>query len=643
MANFQAGTWSALPGNCTRNYVLSFSRCAQYGLLAIGYCFSWLAQAEQTCLQWGWSSTQSCLNWATQTTQACLNWCTTTSNSCCTWWPCSWGCAIVTAIVSVFCTVFGVIVTTTCVLWGVVVTAVCIVFGFIVSVVCAVFTIISWIVCLIWSVVLIIGCFSHANGGTAFLLTDGSVLMQECQNFFGAAWATRRWWKLIPDSLGNYENGRWHRVADSTLGRRYFASAILADGRVVVCGGEYSDNSGVPQQDDINSCEIYDPVIDSWTMIDSPPDATNPVRAVIWGQIGDSPCTLTPDGSLLMGSALTPAVAKLDPATLTWRSLTARTKRSAEQSWVLMPDNQVVSPSCDDPLVTWQYDIPTDTWTRGNDLTITIGLAAAGDAPEVGPAVLLYDGTAIFIGGNQHTAIYNPNGRTQWANGPDLPMTDGHTLGVMDGPAALLSNGNLLFGAGPVDTADYNPPTLFFEFDGTTFNRTADPPNNDTPTYMTRLLLLPTGDVMFAREDSSGFYLYHSDAAVPQDTFRPIVRDCPQTLVAGQTIQISGFQFNGLSQATAYGDDSQTATNYPLVRIVQNDSNLVTYCRTFNHSTVDDNGNVLPSMGVATGLTRLITTNVEIPSDIATGASSLFVVANGIASAPFDVSVSPIT
>jgi hypothetical protein len=46
-------------------------------------------------------------------------------------------------------------------------------------------------------------------------------------------------------------------------------------------------------------------------------------------------------------------------------------------------------------------------------------------------------------------------------------------------------------------------------------------------------------------------------------------------------------------------------------------------------------------MGVATGA-ALVTTNVEIPADIELGDSSLFVVANGIPSQPFDVSIWPI-
>ena len=120
-----------------------------------------------------------------------------------------------------------------------------------------------------------------------------------------------------------------------------------------------------------------------------------------------------------------------------------------------------------------------------------------------------------------------------------------------------------------------------------------------------------------------------------------MIQNCPSTFQPGTTIQVSGTQFNGLSQAVAYGDDSQTATNYPLVRIVNKQTGHVRYCRTFNHTTVDGNGNTIASMGVATG-NAVITTNVEIPSDIDNGDSQLFVVVNAIPSAPFDVAIWPI-
>jgi len=220
-----------------------------------------------------------------------------------------------------------------------------------------------------------------------------------------------------------------------------------------------------------------------------------------------------------------------------------------------MPDNTVVAPSCKSPGNTVIYNIATDTWTLGNNLPTSI----ISPGSEIGPGLLRYDGTAFFIGGNQNTATYSASATPQWANGVALPAQNGQNIGIVDGPGVLLVNGNILFGAAPIDSkGSFLSPSFYFEFDGTTHNRTADPANNDCPTYVTRLLLLPNGDTLFCREDDSAFYLYTPDSAVPDDSTRPVIQNVPNPVNPGSTIQISGLQFNGLSQAVAYGDDSQT-------------------------------------------------------------------------------------
>ena len=65
---------------------------------------------------------------------------------------------------------------------------------------------------------------------------------------------------------------------------------IAADGKVLVCGGEYTDASGTNTQDWDNSCEIYDPVTDSWSTVPTPKDSAGND----WTQIGDPACTLLP-------------------------------------------------------------------------------------------------------------------------------------------------------------------------------------------------------------------------------------------------------------------------------------------------------------------------------------------------------------
>ena len=496
-------------------------------------------------------------------------------------------------------------------------------FMLVVTVVCGLMVVILAVLCLLWSVISVIIGACSANGGTALLLTDGTVMMQECHHGFG----TRRWWKLTPDRTGSYINGSWSRLADANVARRYFASAVLADGRVVTCGGEYSDASGTDQGDETNTCEIYDPKADTWTTFAGP--STPGPNGTAWAKIGDSPCALLPDGTFLLGQFDGVNVARLDPMTLTWTAMNTRPDISGEESWVLMPDNSIASVSCNGPPGTWVYDIAIDSWSATNALPTSIVLAPPGDVAEIGPGLLRYDGTAFFIGGNQHTAIYSAAAAPQWSNGGDVPPAGKQNLGVMDGPGAILPNGNILFGAAPLDAGNnFNSPCNYFEFDGTTFNPTNDPPNNGCPTFVTRLLLLPNGDVMFAREDDSSFFAYNAPTAAPQASFRPVIQVCPAQFRRATTIQLSGTQFNGLSQATAYGDDSSAATNYPLVRITNTASGQVRYCRTAGHS----------SMGVATGAT-VVSTHAEIPADIDLGSASLEVVANGIPSLPFTVTI----
>jgi hypothetical protein len=96
----------------------------------------------------------------------------------------------------------------------------------------------------------------------------------------------------------------------------------------------------------------------------------------------------------------------------------------------------------------------------------------------------------------------------------------------------------------------------------------------------------------------------------------------------GSTYKISGQQFNGLSQAAAFGDEFETATNYPMVRITNKSSHHVFYAKTHDHST----------MAVATG-NAIVSTNFDVPAKMETGASSLVVVANGIPSKAVSITV----
>src|SRR5205823_3089474 len=108
----------------------------------------------------------------------------------------------------------------------------------------------------------------------------------------------------------------------------------------------------------------------------------------------------------------------------------------------------------------------------------------------------------------------------------------------------------------------------------------------------------------------------------------PTISASPGTVTRGSTYSISGTQFNGLSQAAAFGDEFETSTNYPMVRITNQSTRHVFYARTHDHS----------SMGVATG-SAIVSTSFDVPVGADTGISSLEVIANGIPSAAVTVTV----
>jgi hypothetical protein len=484
------------------------------------------------------------------------------------------------------------------------------------------FWVAKW-VCKAWTTIFFVFC-SDGDGGPLFLLTDGKVLMNECSNGYG----TRRWWKLTPDATGSYVNGTWTRIKDSNNGRKYFASCVLADGRLLVCGGEYSDVNGSNANDDTAASEIYDPLADSWTPVSPPAGVT---------QIGDSPCCVLPDGRVLLGSFNGNSSFLRDPSTGNWTSAGANGAKGdsgSEETWVLMADGTVVVPQCRNSPNAEMYIVSEDKWQA--DETLGASLVEASSI-EIGPGLLMTDGRAFFVGATGNTALYQSGASDAalgtWSVGPQIPRGATSNQGSKDGPAALLPGGSVLFAVAPVDgiKGNYNPPSSLYEFDGTNITRTTDPPNANCPTYVGRMLLIPTGQVIWVREDDNSFYIY-TETGQPQSSFRPVITVLPTTILAGTIISVSGTQFNGLSQAVSYGDDYAAATNYPLVRITNKQSGTVRYCPTADHTT--ESGT--PAMGVATGA-AVITTQVSIPPDIELGESEFVVVANGIASAPSSV------
>ncbi len=446
------------------------------------------------------------------------------------------------------------------------------------------------------------------GAGIGFVLTDGRVLFQGN--------GLSDWYTLTPDIDGSYLNGTWKKVGSLPSGYEpdAFASAVLADGRVVIAGGEYNFNVFTLT----NLCAIYDPATDTWANL-APPS--------FLPFIGDSPSVVLPNGNFLLGDKLTKKMAELDPVTLKWTQVSSTGKSDffAEEGWTLMPDTSILTADVKNAPHSEKYISNLGHWVTAGSTIVDLhspspfgclnygpgGKLCYYPPGEIGPAVLRPDGTVFATGSTPadsstaHTAIYTPAATEgapgTWVPGPDFPVGDE----AGDSFAALLTNGNVLV---------EGISGRLYEFNGSVLTK--------EPFGFGSLFVLPTGEVIVG-----GSQLYTSTGTYEQ-AWAPTIKTVPSSVKLGSTYKITGTQFNGLSQAAAFGDEYQTATNYPMVRITNITTGHVFYAKTHGHST----------MAVATG-SKIVSTSFDVPSGAETGASTLEVVANGIPSGPVNITV----
>lgn len=449
------------------------------------------------------------------------------------------------------------------------------------------------------------------------LLTDGSVLAIN-----SACNTTGNWYRLVPDSTGSYVNGKWVSAGTLPTGYNplYFASQVLPNGQVVVMGGEYNGCSAVWT----TLGSLYNPKANKWTSLAAPTG---------WSTVGDAQSVLLPNGHMMLANCCTKDEAILTLPS-TWAATgTGKFDINDEEGWTLLPNGKVLT--VDAYVGSYSatgtsselYTPGTGSWaTAGSTVHQLWDSSAAcggsGSASyEVGPAVLRPDGSVFATGANRcaagHTAIYSKTGT--WSAGPDFSST----LDIADGPAALLPDGNVLLDTSP---GIFNTGSKFFEWDGSVLNATSAPPNAPTDSsYYGNMLVLPTGQIMFT--DFSSSVEIYTPAGSPCAGCAPAITSVASSLTHGSLNNvIKGTQFNGMSQGAAYGDDSQNATNFPLVRITDSLGHVV-YCRTHGWGG-----------GVATGA-KAVQAQFDIPSTIALGSATLVVVANGIPSAAVAVTI----
>lgn len=443
------------------------------------------------------------------------------------------------------------------------------------------------------------------------LLSNGSVMGQDSSN------GETNWWQLIPNTNGSYLNGSWKQLRSMHYARNAYGKVMLNDGRVMVVGDE-NDHNGA-------TAEIYDPVADSWTNL--------PTAGV---GFADCDCVLLWNGTVLVSPVSWLPYAQdictiYSPSANSWSFPSSSLAYQNEASWVMLPDQSILT--IDDNTNTSERFIQLALqWVP--DSSVPVNIYSHG---EMGPAFLLPDGRAFFLGGTGHTALYTPSplggiNPGTWARGPDIP--DGRV--TADAPGAMMCNGKVLCAVGPSAADGGSPaPTWFYEYDYTdlsagpngTFVPTSSPDDstigssNNVPSNQLSFLDLPNGHILCCSYNKNQLAVYIPDLS-PLAAGKPVVSSVSWN--RDGTLHLTGKLFNGISQGAAFGDEGQDASNYPLVSF-SDGSGDVYYGRTFGWS----------STGVQTG-NALVATEVKPPPAVfnAPGIYSLRVIANGIASDP---------
>ena len=146
--------------------------------------------------------------------------------------------------------------------------------------------------------------------------------------------------------------------------------------------------------------------------------------------------------------------------------------------------------------------------------------------------------------------------------------------------------------------------------------------------FQLNMVVLPTGQVLLSNEGNP-FQIFTEDSSTgPQASWKPTVTSVIDS--GGSTYTLTGTQLNGIDEGANYGDDNESASNYPIVQLKDSSGNVY-YARTFNWS----------STGVATG-SAPVTTQFTLPAGHSlSDFTTLTVIANGIPSDPVPFHITP--
>jgi hypothetical protein len=470
----------------------------------------------------------------------------------------------------------------------------------------------------------------HGNSAhLMFLLTNGKVLVQSGTN---NPPTQEKWWLLTPDKNGNYYDGTWVQApSPKNYNPITFSGAVLHNGNVLVFGGEQNTSDAGVVTEPTNMFELYDVKTNTWREITPPNNGQGN-----WSGIPATPNTVLADGRVLVGSAAQNNESALyDPTKDSW-IITGTNKVSSlsEAGYTLLQNDKVLSVGAPN-----NHDLGTGT-SIGEIFDPSTGLwSPTGETnalfnyTEIGPALGLRNGNVLQTGALGTNGLYNL-ATNMWSVVPTLPkLSNGLQLASQDNEAAILPNGNILtitatyihstISGNGIPAGRSMAPSRFLEYDWKSSSWIPMP--NDLlnlPSWQgpneTFFLPLPNGQIMVGEQGGIEFF---TGTGSPDLSWLPIVTSVSsQTLTVNKNYTISGQQLSGLTQGQQWGDEWEAATNYPLVRIVNNATHHVSYATVFDISSTS----IAPKAPSTLSFT--------LASNIEKGPSKLYVVATGLAS-----------
>lgn len=252
------------------------------------------------------------------------------------------------------------------------------------------------------------------------------------------------------------------------------------------------------------------------------------------------------------------------------------------------------------------YNPGTNTWAAAPDTIGTLNGIRSPFGADDAPGAILPNGHVMFAadaGASGFSSSGNiTNGSAVITNIPSTAILQvfwsvsgkgipgGSYIVSVDSPSQV----TISSAATATTTADkiswggtFSNPTELFDFDpraNTITQVTSALPDANLPfegSYPTRMLILPTGQLLFS-DDSAQLWVYTSSGEA-NPFLQPFITNI--SYLGGGKFRLSGFQLDGQSAGAAYGDDDQMDSNYPIIRMVNPGGNVF-YARSFNWSKI---------------------------------------------------------